>query len=369
MNPRLFDGYNNVELVTTPVGPNFPNHYRVAIRLVPNGSQWYSDSVSQIDVTKQVVKFPLMNMAYDYRQPRREIVQVTVSIGVQDIMGTVRNHDAGTLSLSDPTQDTATPYWYPGRPTEQGEYVQFNGNRWRCTAGTSQETFFHYSYVNGELWDIATPNFTQVTPAAPLPDLRSPTYGNTARGSQTIEHVLLRLRAFLRYRSRCIRATMKISWDLARGLTLRDNVKAFHPSCGEFEGKVVEIVRSWSGSEGYHAFVTVACAVGDGSGASVPVGQDVTWNVAMGTPVVTVNAFLLGDPMYSVLDVVKANEADEQTVAIETAEPGELPTALVTNPTASMVLLRPLTMEPMLELRYGVTGRVERSLRQFDTGG
>ncbi|WP_262265481.1 hypothetical protein [Microvirga yunnanensis] len=339
--------------------------YLYALRYLP-GEKYVTELDHMAGVAKQEVKVDTLKVSYDYRQPRRETITVTASIGLQDIVGTVAEHDAGAITMVDPTVDSDTPYWYPGRYTTYGEYVQFGGSRWVCTGTTSQEGLYFYGYVNGVLWDISTPNFERVGSIAPLPDRRSPTFANTSRAHLAIQHVALRLRAFLRYRSRCIRAGMKIAWSRARGLSLRDNVKAWHPSVGWFEGKVVEITRTWSGKDGYWANIVVACTVGDGSGEELLLEADTTVNTQVGNPVVPVNAYALSLPTYAVAAVTKSNEAADQLAKVEQASVEEHGLSLVASPTAVTVALRPLQMDPILNLDCSATAVVKRSLRQFD---
>jgi hypothetical protein len=102
----------------------------------------------------------------------------------------------------------------------------------------------------------------------PIGDVRRRDYVHTARGLQSIEHLILVARANLIARSRAVEITIKC--DFRTGLRLRSHRKAIllhdhRLPGGEATGKIIKSVLTLSGDDGAaEGEITIACCVGRG---------------------------------------------------------------------------------------------------------
>lgn len=360
---RQVDSYDVYEFVRWEPRPGSTTEYRAVYRKAADG-HFDREGLYVALMRETKLRFEDVWLSYDYEQPREEIVEVLVSVGVQPVLGTVGVHDLGEVSCEDPTLDLETPVWFPGRETAQGEHVQMNGKRYVATATNANASFYFYTVINGRLVSVTTPDFEEAPWIAPLGQKGAATFLDTPRGEKLVEHLVRRARAFLRMRLRAIRIGLSMPWHVADGITLRDVVRAFHPALGTFEGKVVQIRRTWDGDAGRTAQVVIACALGDGSGAAVPIEADVAIATSADPALVPVETGLLSAASYAVSSVTKQNETADQVAALATPEgrqagPGGLPTV-------ALATLRSLAAEDVLERRYYTTATVLRSPRQFD---
>lgn len=311
-------------------------------------------------------------VSYQYRQARREVVTLRLEMPVQDVMGAVAEEDTGVYTLADPTIDSETPAWYPGRPGVVGDFVQHDGKRWRYASTHDLDYFYYYAYVDGRLHGITTPGFEAAGSITAMPDRRSPYFVGSGRGDQSVERALLAMRARLRYRLRCLEAVVRPGdWSVVRDITMEHSLRADHPRFGSVTGKVIGWDRAWVGGETPYRSGTVTIGACLGTGATgVGDVEDIEYSVSAEAVAVPVNAYALGSAAYAVTGVDVANDADAQ-VALATAEiaAGRDPTNALASaiPTVS-VELRSLASIDTIERRISVTALLLDSPMGYDAG-
>ncbi|WP_417582931.1 hypothetical protein [Pelagibacterium sp.] len=309
-------------------------------------------------------------MTYDYRQMRREEVEIRMSVPTQDVLGAVAELDLGEITLRDPTDDPDTPAWYPGRPGEAGDHVLYDGRRWQYKNAHALDYFYFNSVLDGKLVAISTPGFEPADSIAPLPDARSPTYLDTPRGVQSIEHALLLIRARLRYRLRCLKVQVRPNnWEIVRDIRLDQDLACDHPRFGPVRGKVIRWERSWDGSGGRRGTVTVGACLGTGATGAGQI-EDVQYATSSDAIAVPVNAFSLGNPAYAVTDVDKAMEAEDQAdlANTELAAGRDPSSALTANKTAVTVSMRPLASIGLITRGLRIDASLQESPMGYDAG-
>lgn len=116
---------------------------------------------------------------------------------------------------------------------------------------------------------------TQSSPTTPIIDPALPTYFQTDRGLLTFEHVLLRARAKLRDRARCVSVECEVPWDVAQSVTCRMSATINENSLpgGTATGKVTAYSLTADADNGQRAKITISCAVGHGGSVSATPGS------------------------------------------------------------------------------------------------
>lgn len=132
------------------------------------------------------------------------------------------------------------------------------------------------------LLNISANKVTDVTAdgSIPLPDARARDYINTARGRQSVEHLILVARANLIIRSRAVKISFEVA-DFVAGLdfTLRKGAFIHDPRLpgGTAGGKVVAYSFSLDGDSGEpKAVITMGSTIGYGN-SHTPETSDPTW--------------------------------------------------------------------------------------------
>jgi hypothetical protein len=313
-------------------------------------------------------KFDHFRVSCNYRQQRRETIELTMELPVQDVLGAVAELDMGTLVLDDPTDDLDTPVWYPGMEVTAGEHVQFDGQRWLVTETHSREYFYFRSVINGVLVSVTTPGFAPAAEIAAL-DRASPKFVGLPRGDAAVEHALMLMEAALRWRLRGLGVTVRPGdWATVRDLTLEDELRCHHPRFGDIQGKVIGWTRIWAGS-GRYATVDLGVPLGTGATGVRDVG-DVDYTVTAQAVAEPVVASALGNRMYAVTGVDIANDAEAQAVlAGQAVNDGLDPAGVIANnPTTVAVTLRDLTTVRVIDRKIAVEATVLDSPKGFDTG-
>lgn len=101
----------------------------------------------------------------------------------------------------------------------------------------------------------------------PVGDVRRRSYLLTARGRQSIEHMLNLARAQLTARARAVRVSFETTFDVAQSLTLRKSATVIDERLpgGQATGKVAGLSFGLDGADGaMKGSVTLACMVGTG---------------------------------------------------------------------------------------------------------
>lgn len=311
-------------------------------------------------------------VSYRYQQPRREGIELELNLAVQDVMGAVAEEDLGEMQIDDPTADIETPAWYPGRPGVPGEAVLFDGKRWTYTSAHSQTYLYFFSYVDGVFMGVSTPGFAPAPSIAPLPDRKSPNFVGTARGDLSVEHALLLMRSRLRYRLRCLEATVRPgNWAVMRDVSMAQSIRADHPRFGTVTGKVVSWAREWIGGDRPYrsGTITIGACLGTGA-AGVGDIEDIDYAIDADPVVEPIDADSLGNPNYAVLDVNVTNDLAQQTAVIESelAAGRDPSTAINQAQTEISVVMRPLATVSSIDRSIRVSATLLDSPMGYDAG-
>ena len=226
---------------------------------------------------------PVLRVACDYRQPRREVMTASVSIAQQPVFGSDARIEKIELDAQDITVDRITPDWEPKTEYEQGDRVQAQGRVQVCLADhTSTDNFSPWIFPEYYLDPVTTVWEALAETAAPIRRAYRPSYieqANTdhdgtgdgidpieTRARQTVSHAILRARALLLSRLRCIQVSASALWQDLALITLDHNIQL--QSLGITDpiiGKVVAYTKRWNSPEGQRGVdFTIACCPGTG---------------------------------------------------------------------------------------------------------
>jgi hypothetical protein len=114
--------------------------------------------------------------------------------------------------------------------------------------------------------DIKSANLSEpIDGVIPIGDVRRRSYITTARGNQSIEHLIALGRAHLMKRSRVVEISFAPKLERMSEITLRKSVFLAEPRVGEALGKVIGYSISLDGSDGrVGCEVKIGCAIGRG---------------------------------------------------------------------------------------------------------
>jgi hypothetical protein len=111
----------------------------------------------------------------------------------------------------------------------------------------------------------------------PIGDARRRSYIATARGNQSVEHLIALARAHLLKRSRVVEISFAPKLSRMAEITLRKNAFIIEPRIGEATGKVIGYTLALDGADGrIDCEVRIGCAIGRG-GSQVASGGDPTY--------------------------------------------------------------------------------------------
>lgn len=227
--------------------------------------------------------------SFDYSQARRETVTLRMRSDAQQVLGERKKESLGSFSLADVTYDHSTQEWRPDTPYQAGDRVQIGGKGYEAlrdiegAAEFSVLTQARYlrviikNFTTGTKSSSTTvigpppePQWKEIPLQAALPDARSASFIDTARGQQALAHLALRMRAYLRKNMRAYSLTFRGPWETLCGVTLDHNVRVMHWSLpgGSVTGKVTSYRKVWRGEDpGRTAYVEVTLGLCAGSGA------------------------------------------------------------------------------------------------------
>lgn len=248
---------------------------------------------------------------------------------------------------------------------EAGDVVFANGKAWKCLRSHTVlgERFWVYDTQTGHLlWE-------QTQKVVPL-DARSSSYVNTDRGVRTVNCAIHMLEREALIQAQCIRFSGEVAWELARELTVDDEVRVEgrYISGAALVGKVVDLELSADDSGNRYASFTIACVPGDGAPAVPPddkyneLAGDVVYKVTGKGASVPVNCFALRSQAPRIFNWF--NQAAAQLGAMFAASDPEA--ALSTRATQLVVGYDPLREEDLLTRRLRVTCRPLALPRQID---
>ena len=102
----------------------------------------------------------------------------------------------------------------------------------------------------------------------PMGDVRRRSYIATARGNQSIEHLIALARTNLLKRSRVVEITVAPKLARMAEITLRKNAFVIEPRIGEATGKIIGYTLALDGNDGrIDCSVRIGCAIGRGGSA------------------------------------------------------------------------------------------------------
>jgi hypothetical protein len=117
--------------------------------------------------------------------------------------------------------------------------------------------------------DVRSVNLSEAIGAAvPIGDPRRRSYIATARGNQSLEHLLALARAHLMKRARVVEIAVAPKLARMPEITLRKNALLVEPRVGEALGKIIGYSLALSGSDGrINCEVRIGCTIGRGGSA------------------------------------------------------------------------------------------------------
>ena len=111
----------------------------------------------------------------------------------------------------------------------------------------------------------------------PMGDTRRRSYIATARGNQSVEHLIALARAHLLKRSRVVEISFAPKLSRMAEITLRKNAFIIEPRIGEATGKIIGYTLALDGSDGrINCEVRIGCAIGRG-GSQIAAGGTPTY--------------------------------------------------------------------------------------------
>ncbi len=385
-------------------------------------------------------------MTYDYSQARRETVTIFLDYGIQNVGGVNTEEDLGSVSLKDlyrqqienptpaPAPDPNGQYLTPYNPYvdvkpyssdniyNAGDIVTIGLYTYRCTKNNS----------TGPLWytvgysPVYHTNFQQIPNFGAMTDLRQPSFFDTQRGQQAIEHGILRCRAKARNMSQAMTVEFETTWETAVGIKPTDVVRISYYDWNARVGRVIQgKVKSWTrriDGKAKTIKLTLAVPLGDGTNVGVPqVGPavfndpatdaaayyyslltplalsqaafqsqfvslynftstydekllgsfgfgDVAWTYGSTPLDLPVDAFQLSDPNYAVVNRIAVNEVAVQfsqaiNYGFRRWNPAD---AIFENPTSVNVTMRSLASAPTMWRYYDVAAQVMHCPRGID---
>jgi len=233
------------------------------------------------------LKAERMFASWDYVQPRRETMALTMEAGVQAVIGTAdREEHIGEFSVSPVHDDplASIPEWEADKDYEWGDLVRYKGQVWQCRLDHCSTGTFTVVPTDRKAIFISRSSASQGSVSVLVQWVAVPHLGggalksreaysflDTGRGNEAAEHMALRLNAFLRRRMRCVEVKFRGVWEDLGDVTLKDSVRIEHPSFpgGECTGKVIAYRKHWTG-EKQMRFVEVTLGVSLATGDAAP---------------------------------------------------------------------------------------------------
>ncbi len=342
-------------------------------------------------------------MAYSYSQPRREIVKVPLKADIQDIeMFGWKEEDLEDISLDSLVSDPSEP-WMENTQYYVGDRVVKRDKSWICQIDHNsgyepfQKVLPQFESVPSWLRTQEMHRWKWVPKDAPIRDKRVASFFNLPRGREVIAHLVLRARALLRKRMRCLEATISGRWEDLADVTLKDAIviehEYFQTEGNRATGKVISFTKSWDGmTQTYSVDVTIGISAANGYSALPPVDNGVGYSAAFagysypedanlttqaadvqftvgGDPVrQTVNPYRLNDSAYACIRVNYEMAADKQLALMARAEAiGRSPLkAAADNPTRFEIEMRSIDGLDLITRQMTVTSSVVQGPKGID---
>jgi hypothetical protein len=266
-------GYTVVrsDLVRDP-RPGFANYPREATAFINQLEEPSADPFVQAAYVRRPVGVPWtwyrsrVLVAAEYRQKRSEVVTGLLLHNVQPLGPGVGRTASVDIALGDVAEDAVFPLWRPGQFYAAGAEVAWGGWVWRARVGHLSVSF--PADLRIERWERL--NAT----GSAIGDVGRPSYFNTARGQQSVQHAVLRAIAILQREARCVSVSFEVPlnlallWDTTQTLTV---VSSQLPG-GTATGKITRLVLRVDGSGTSTAEVRIECVIGTPGGSGSTVG-------------------------------------------------------------------------------------------------
>lgn len=307
----------------------------------------YSDSIN-INIYKYNLQ--RLMMRYDYRQPRKERLLLTVNSNFQPVVGDVeRTETLADLLLNDILEDKVTPDWNEQVNYFVGDVIRHNGRNYKCLIDHVSKTFFELIRIQANFVILTLWQVEELDNSA-LRDARRSSYFTTDRGHKSIKHGLERLKTQLLERSRFITITFETEYDLLKDIDTDTTIRLTSDKIpnGAAIGKVINYsINAINGVK----FVRCSIGVSIGTGqtlaqfdAGIPLYTSLTYDNAIyqesenqeyltSSGIVydievdrirqPVNPWLLSSPAYSIEAVdVSGTKGEQRDVAFFAAQNG-----------------------------------------------
>lgn len=219
----------------------------------------------------------------EYRQPRKELITLYMDMPLQQVSGVKAREDLGTLNCKDlllweypnptppPPPDANGDYKFPYSATmqakphdnytvyEKGDICTYGGYGYQCTADGTHGYLYNWPIPAGKLVVSTkiknvsyylTPQLAkgwkQIPWGGAINDTRTPSFFDTQRGLEVVQHALMRMRAFLRSRLQSQILSFGCAWETGWFLTGRDQVRVRYYDPATRQGRFVHgKVRSY----------------------------------------------------------------------------------------------------------------------------
>ncbi len=315
-------------------------------------------------VTMQAKRLTVgMRAHYDYAQDREEILDLYMSVGVQQIVQTDKIETIDQIHLASPTLDNSTPEWRYEHPDtlvryhyNVGDKVQANGKVWTCTFehdATQQFSAWVFDPITGDpverLWIK-----NRITRSA-INHL-SPRLFDSPRGVRAVRHGLRRLQRIVQRRARAVEVSFEVPFWVGRMITCQDEcrVESHYFPGGEVVGKVIRVQLKIDGAS-KSAVVTCGVSVGLGVDPTPSEGIEQTSGIFYGVKAPGVNEpvdvyALPGKPprVLRIDNPVDVQNGFANAASLAGSDPVK---AIADNSTILRVYFEPLRQEDLLSRR------------------
>ncbi|MCJ2015575.1 hypothetical protein [Methylobacterium sp. J-076] len=358
------------------------------------------------------VRYTAAWVAYEYSQPRREVVDFVLDCQAQVTVQATETATLPTVNLGDLLVAAGIAPYAPETVYSTGDRVSLFGRVWESLVDGNIRFYEPVSKASAGISGLSVSvqylpvNWRDLGTLAPMPDPRAPSFFDTDRGRGCLQHALCRMGAAALRRLEMISISRTYPWTLARDLTLHQRVRLLFKDGDKatpMVGKVTVIERVVTG-ESATVRLTMAVPLGTGANGTVDaagrttpfapvqavapqnpllapsvaatssiitVGGNIEAVVTPDDLVLPVDAYRLSDPWYAVGEVFVDNQADRQmALALSRAASGGDPRAVTRDyPTTLRVNMRFMVSHAVIERIYRVHAALLTSPRGIDLAG
>lgn len=378
-------------------GWSFVSHdlSRVAKKQVRVRDWYYSTGRRWCDAWIDVWRYDLdeFYVRYEYRQPRRERLNVKLTSSFQPVLGeTARSETLETIVLNDILEDYTTPPWSADAVYTVGQVVRAASKNWRCVVDHQSDDAFRVTRTAPGAAAPTTLWERVFLDASALGDPRRWGFFRTDRGQRAVRHALERVRSHVMKRMRFLTVSVEMPWtsetsEIDTDTNLR--IESARLPGGAVIGKVTAYTLNVADGQR-----TISATIGVSVGTGIPVahldsgtglwgdeaydsgdyqeeeGEEfvtesgIVYDLTHDDIRTPVNVSFLPSPSYAVDEISVENQIYEQLTKIdvvamafpETRQPyemqGEIENVVQQNPTRLSIKMRRIAPEDMLEVAY-----------------